>query len=71
MNVSVQRAWLKKGGGCLLIKAVMSVMSVQGTGEPPAGRVLRAGLELDLDVPWLPSELPSQGCASTPMAQAP
>lgn len=46
-------------------------MSVPGAGEPPAGRVPGAGLELDLDVPWLPSELPRQGCASTPTAQSP
>lgn len=61
----------KRGGGCLLIKGRWAVMSVQGTGEPPAGRVPRAGLELDLDIPWRPSELPRQGCASTPTAQAP
>ena len=61
----------KRGGGCLLIKGRWAVMSVQETGEPPAGRVPRAGLELDLDIPWRPSELPRQGCASTPTAQAP
>lgn len=47
------------------------MISVQGTGEPPAGQVMRSGLELDLDVPRLCSEPSRGGYEATPIAQAP
>ena len=45
--------------------------SVQGTGEPPAGQVMRSGLEPDPDVPRLCSEPSREGYEATSIAQAP